>query len=279
LTSRYLARQAVGRSLDVKIILELVTLWDPQRYLTYADQRARPFHDLLARVGAVDPATVVDLGCGPGNLTSTLAERWPSARVIGVDSSAEMVAVAREVPSIEVVGADVRDWRPGGPVDVVISNATLQWVPDHLNLLPRFVGWLAPQGWLAFQVPGNFAEPSHALLRQVADSPRWRDRVGGDRVARPSSPEPADYLAALADLDCVVDVWETTYLHVLPGADAVLDWISGTGLRPVLAALDGAEQAEFRAEYGALLRAAYPARPYGTVLPYRRIFAVGRRRS
>lgn len=254
-------------------------MWDPQRYLTYAEQRARPFHELLVRVAAVDPTTVIDLGCGPGNLTGTLAERWPSARVIGVDSSAEMVAAAREVPGIDVVAADVRDWRPSGPVDVVVSNATLQWVPDHLDLLPRFVGWLAPDGWLAFQVPGNFAEPSHALLRQLTDSPRWRDRVGGDRVVRPSSPQPADYLAALADLDCAVDVWETTYLHVLPGADAVLDWISGTGLRPVLAALDEAEQAEFRAEYGALLRTAYPARRYGTVLPYRRIFVVGRRRS
>lgn len=252
-------------------------MWDPGRYLTFADQRARPFHDLLARVTADEPAEIVDLGCGPGNLTAVLAARWPGARIVGVDSSPEMVAAARSVPGIEVAQADVRDWRPAAPVDVLISNATLQWVPGHLELLRRYVGWLAPQGWFAFQVPGNFGEPSHVLLRQVADSARWRDRVGSDRVARPASYDPIDYLAALAELDCVVDAWETTYLHVLPGTDAVLDWVSGTGLRPVLAELDEAAQAEFLAEYGSLLRDAYPPRPFGTVLPYRRVFVVARR--
>lgn len=254
-------------------------VWDPHRYLTYADERARPFHDLLARVGTAEPGEVVDLGCGPGNLTAVLAARWPAARVVGVDSSPEMVATARLVPGVEVVQADVRDWQPVAPVDVLISNATLQWVPGHLELLSRYVGWLAPQGWFGFQVPGNFGAPSHVLLNRVADSPRWRDRVGADRVARPASHDPADYLAVLAELGCVVDAWETTYLHVLPGVDAVLDWVSGTGLRPVLAELDERERAEFLAEYGTLLREAYPARPFGTVLPYRRVFAVARRRS
>ncbi len=252
-------------------------VWDPQRYLVFGDERARPFHDLMAVVDAPDPAEVVDLGCGPGNLTATLAQRWPAARVVGVDSSLEMVAAARGVDGIEIVHADLREWNPDRPVDVLVSNATLQWVPDHIALVPKLVDVLSPGGWFAFQVPANFSEPSHVLLQQLADSPRWRDHIGGKRVARPSSHEPDEYLAVLAGLDCAVQVWETTYFHVLPGEDAVLDWITGTALRPILAVLDQAERAEFTSEYGALLRAAYPRRSYGTVLPYRRIFAVARR--
>jgi trans-aconitate 2-methyltransferase len=252
-------------------------MWDPQRYLVFGDERARPFHDLMSMVRAQEPAEVVDLGCGPGNLTVTLAQRWPHARIIGVDSSAEMVAAARQLEGIEVVLADLRDWTPDRPVDVLVSNATLQWVPNHLDLLPRLVGSVSPGGWFAFQVPGNFTGPSHVLLYRVADSPRWSDRVGRGQVARPASYSPEDYLAVLVRLGCAVQVWETTYFHVLSGEDAVLDWVAGTALRPVLSVLDDDEQAAFVAEYGELLRTAYPRRSYGTVLPYRRIFAVARR--
>jgi trans-aconitate 2-methyltransferase len=252
-------------------------VWDPQHYLVFGDERARPFHDLMSVVGAHDPREVADLGCGPGNLTATLAQRWPAARVVGVDSSAEMVAVARELDGIEVVHADLREWTPDRPVDVLVSNATLQWVPDHLGLLPQLVAAVAPDGWFAFQVPGNFTEATHVLLYRLADSPQWRDRIGAGHVPRPSSHEPAEYLAVLAELDLAVQVWETTYFHVLSGDDAVLAWVSGTALRPVLAALTQDEQAEFTREYGALLRAAYPFRPSGTVLPFRRIFAVAHR--
>jgi trans-aconitate 2-methyltransferase len=252
-------------------------MWDPQRYLVFADERARPFHDLMAAVGARDPAEVVDLGCGPGTLTATLGQRWPGARIVGVDSSPEMVAAARQVGGIEVVHADIREWTPDRPVDVLVSNATLQWVPHHLALLPALVNAVAPGGWFAFQLPANFTEPSHVLLYRLADSPRWRDRVGGQQVARPSSHDPEEYLTVLAGLDCAVQAWETTYFHVLPGEDAVLDWVSGTALRPILDVLDEAERSEFTGEYGALLRAAYPRRSSGTVLPYRRIFAVSRR--
>lgn len=251
-------------------------MWDPQQYLAFSDERARPFHDLLARVASEHPAEIVDLGCGPGTLTAMLATRWPGAHVVGVDSSPEMVAAARAVDRIDVVQADVREWKPARPVDVLVSNAMLHWVPDHLALLPRLVAYVAPGGWLAFQVPGNFAEPSHVLLRELADLPRWRDRLAASRIARPVSYDPQDYLDALARLGCSVDAWETTYMQILAGEDAVLDWMSGTALRPILTTLDEAGQAEFTAEYGAALRDAYRRRDYGTVLPYRRVFVVAR---
>lgn len=255
--------------------------WDPEQYLRFADERGRPFHDLLARVGAREARLVADLGCGPGTLTRLLAERWPQARIEAIDSSYEMVRRAEE--ELADLGeravaalADIREWEPPGAVDVLVSNATLQWVPGHLELLERFVRWLTPGGWLAVQVPGNFGEPSHRLLAEVAGRPRWKERLAD--VPSPAVEEPATYLSRLAELGLDVDVWETTYLQVLPGEDAVLQWMRGTGLRPVLSALqDDGERSAFEAEYGELLRAAYPRQPFGTVLPYRRIFFVARR--
>lgn len=251
--------------------------WDPERYLTYADERGRPFLDLLARVAADRPRRVVDLGCGPGNLTALLARRWPEADVLGLDSSVEMVDRARgDVPAgVRFEVGDLRSWRPDAPVDVLVSNATLQWVPGHLELLPRLVESLAPGGWLAVQVPGNFAEPSHALLHELAAEERFAPHVAG--VDRPASHEPATYLEALLDLGCRADVWETTYLHLLSGPDPVFTWVSGTGARPVLQALPAALRAEFEATYKQRLAAAYPSGPHGTVLPFRRIFAVAQR--
>jgi trans-aconitate 2-methyltransferase len=258
--------------------------WDPHEYLRYADERGRPFADLLARVPTTSPDHVVDLGCGPGNLTATLAQRWPEAAVLGVDSSAEMIGQAKEeyerpsppgrAGSLHFREADLRVWRPDRPIDVLVSNATLQWVPGHLDLLDDLVGDVRPGGWFAFQVPGNFGEPSHTELAAVRDSPRWSERLAGVDLARPWVAEPADYLARLAAHATTLDVWETTYLQILDGDDAVLGWMRGTGLRPVLSVLDDAEQAEFVDEYAARLRAAYPPRAFGTVLPYRRIFAV-----
>jgi trans-aconitate 2-methyltransferase len=249
--------------------------WDPEQYLRFADERARPFHELLARVGAQHPATVADLGCGPATLTRRLVDRWPDARVEGVDNSAEMIERARHEAAdvVRLTLADLREWTPAEPVDVMVSNATLQWVPGHLALFERFAGFLAPGGWLAVQVPGNFGEPSHTELRALAASPAWRDRLAG--VRWPAVEEPATYLARLAGLGLDVDVWETTYHQVLPGEDAVLQWMRGTGLRPVLSALpDAGDRDAFEAEYAARLRRAYPRHAHGTVLPYRRIFLV-----
>jgi trans-aconitate 2-methyltransferase len=252
--------------------------WDWRRYLTFADERARPFFDLLARVDADDPAYVVDLGCGPGNLTAALARRWPHAEVHGVDSSAEMVDRAAESQTLDRLRferADLREWEPRQRVDVLVANAVLQWVPGHLALLPRLVGLLATEGWLALQVPGNFAEPSHLLLHELAGDPRFADHVAG--VERPSACDPQRYLEVLSEAGCQVDAWETTYLHVLQGPDPVLRWISGTGARPVLQALPNPLRAEFEAEYAKRLASAYPAGERGTVLPFRRVFAVAHR--
>lgn len=253
-------------------------MWDPGQYRRFADERARPFFDLLARVEVDDPACVVDLGCGPGELTAELARRWPAATVLGVDNAPAMIEAAREQQrarlSFEL--ADVATWWPAAPVDVLVANALLQWVPDHMDLLPRWVAALNPGGVLALQVPGNFDKPGHVVAREMAATSRWRSLLGGAALNRQAG-DPADYLDILAGAGCEVDAWETTYLHVLAGEDPVVAWYCGTGLRPVLAVLDDAQAGEFLAEYGARMRAAYPPRAFGTVLPFRRVFAVARR--
>ena len=252
--------------------------WDPDRYLAYADERGRPFVELLARIGAERPASVVDLGCGPGNLTSLLADRWPGAEVVGLDSSPEMVERARAADdrvAFDVV--DLRDWAAASDaaeVDVLVSNATLQWVPGHLDLLPALVGRVRPGGWLAFQVPGNFDEPSHTIRSELAAEAPYAGHTRD--VAVPSSHDPAVYLDRLAGLGCTVDAWETTYLHVLTGDDPVFTWVSGTGARPTLQALPDDLRADFEEEFRRRLRAAYPPHDYGVVLPFRRIFVVAR---
>jgi trans-aconitate 2-methyltransferase len=250
--------------------------WDPERYLTYADERGRPFVDLLARVAADAPREVVDLGCGPGTLTGLLAQRWPQAHVVGLDSSPEMIERARGLgQAVRYDVADLRAWRPVTLVDVLVSNATLQWVPGHLELLPSLVAAVAPGGWFAFQVPGNFGEPSHTIRRDLAAEAAYRPFTDG--VAVPDSHDPAVYYDALSELGCVVDTWETTYTHVLSGPDPVFTWVSGTGARPTLQALPDDLRAAFEADYKARLAAAYPGRDDGTVLlPFRRIFVVAR---
>ncbi|NEB75146.1 trans-aconitate 2-methyltransferase [Streptomyces sp. SID14478] len=259
--------------------------WDPQQYLRHADHRGRPYRDLLARVPALphQAPRIADLGCGPGNVTTLLAERWPDATITGYDNSPEMLERAAEHAGptagggrIDFAPADMTRWTPTETYDLIASNATLQWVPGHADAFPRWLDALAPGGTLAFQVPGNFAAPSHALMRELAASARWKDRLDG--VLRRPSPvlEPAAYLERLADLGCTVDAWETTYLHLLQGADPVLDWVKGTGLRPVLTALadDPQERDAFVTAYRDLLREAYPATAHGTVLPFRRLFVV-----
>ena len=252
--------------------------WDPGTYLRFAGERARPFVDLADRIDVAAPRTVVDLGCGDGSTTALLADRWPGARVTGVDSSPEMLAAAPSRPGLDFVLGDVRDWHPQAPVDVVVCNAVLHWVPGHDRLLARWAQQLPPGGALAVQVPGNFRAPTHALLAGLCRSPAWAERLA-DVAPSPSAVlEPAGYLDVLTDAGLTADVWETTYLHVLSGQDPVLAWVRSTVLRPVLARLDGPAAAAFTAEYAAALRTAYPERSDGsTLLPFRRVFAVGAR--
>lgn len=256
-------------------------MWDPATYLRFGSERARPFFDLLARVHAGCPGYVVDLGCGPGNLTAMLTDRWPGAQVVGVDSSAEMIAAARAehgaaAEGLAFVHADMTAWQPSRQVDVFTCNAALQWVPDQATLLTTWAARLAPGGWLAFQVPGNAGQPSQQILAELINSARWQPLLGDIQLPSQSA-DPARYLDLLATAGCTVDAWETTYLHVLEGPDPVVDWYKGSGLVPVLAALPDDAAVEFITEYGARIRRAYPDTPYGTVLPFRRVFVVAHR--
>jgi len=258
-------------------------MWDAGQYLRFGGERARPFFDLVAQVGAASPRYVADLGCGPGNLTAALAERWPGATVVGVDNSPEMITAARATtvpitarqaaPNLSFTLGDVGDWRPERPLDVLVCNAVLQWVPGHDELLLRWADLLAPDGWLAFQLPGNFDHPSHAIVKEMAGSPRWRGLLADVRLNRQAG-DPADYVALLARPGFEVDAWETSYLHILHGEDPVLEWTKGSTLRPVLSALDAEQAAAFVREYGERLRAEYRPHPFGTLFPFRRVFTV-----
>lgn len=261
--------------------------WDADQYLRFAEQRNRPLDELLARVPELPPRpTVLDLGCGPGNSTAALRRRWPDARLLGLDTSPALLEKARTEgePSAEYRQQDVTAYDPAPErPDLIASNAALHWMDtdtaDHLELLPRWAAALRPGGVIAFQLPGNFAAPSHTLLADLRRSPRWRERLG---TVRPdaSCHRPESYARALLAAGCTADVWETTYATVLPGRDPVLEWVKGSTLRPVLARLpEEGEREEFLAEYGALLRAAYPADEHGTVFPFRRVFAVAVKRG
>ncbi len=257
-------------------------MWDAAQYLRFGGERARPFFDLLAQVAAQSPDYVADLGCGPGNLTGVLARRWPGARVVGVDDSPEMIAAASGAAdaggNVSYTLADVRDWEPAGPPDVLVCNAVLQWVPDHHGLLVRWADMLAPDGWLAFQLPGNFGQPSHAIIEEMARSPRWRELLREAELNRQAG-SAQEYAELLARPGYEVNAWETSYVHILQGENPVLEWTKGTTLRPVLAVLDAAQADRFTREYGERLRQAYHHGPFGTMFAFRRVFTVVHRRA
>ena len=251
--------------------------WDPQRYLQFQGERTRPFLDLVAQI-PTEPQSIVDLGCGPGHLTNVLRNRWPDATILGVDSSEAMIAQANEQnidPDTSYLQADIADWSPQENPDLIISNAAFQWVPDQLTQIKRLRGIVAPGGTLAFQVPNNYAGPSHTLLAELAGRPPYAAFTSEISYAR--GVDAVTYLELLAHGEWALNVWETTYLHVLAGADPVFDWISGTGARPTLQALPPGVREQFVAEYRAALREAYPRRPFGTVLPFPRVFVVASR--
>ncbi len=267
-------------------------MWDPSTYLRYTDERSRPFFDLLARVDATDPKTVVDLGCGPGTLTTHLSQRWPTAQVIGVDSSPDMIAAAQQEnvaqrleaaqqaeARVRFEVADVRDWHASTGTDVIIANALLQWVPGHHELLTRWISELHKGAQLAFQVPGNFDAPSHRIIRELAASPRWREQLDGILRGADAVDDAIGYATHLVALGCEVDAWETTYLHQLPASGddhPVLRWVEGTALTGVRSTLDDANWAAFRAELNPRFADVYPIRDGRAYFPFRRIFVVAR---
>lgn len=259
--------------------------WNPAKYVQFAAHRDRPFFELTQRIDVEAPRTVVDLGCGPGPLTAALADRWPQAQVTGLDASAEMIARAaadHQRPRLAFAESDATTWMPAPDTDVVVSNAMLQWIPGHRELMAGWLDVLQPGAWFAAQVPGNFGAPSHALLRELAGRREWADRLEGLTLRKDATAEPADYLRLMLERGFEADVWETTYSQILCGVDPVLEWVRGTALRPVLSVLGEEDAREFEQEYAALVREAYPsfAGPDGgqlTVFPFRRIFMVGRK--
>jgi trans-aconitate 2-methyltransferase len=258
--------------------------WNPQQYLAFEDQRLRPALDLLARIAAGAPRVAVDLGCGAGNVTRILAQRWPSSRVVGVDNSAPMLAKARaaagDLPQVAFEAGDLATWAPAAPVDLIYSNAALHWLPDHATLFPRVARMVAPGGTLAVQMPRNFDAPSHVAVAEVARSARWRDRLATlVRDAPVAAPE--QYLRWLAPHSASADVWETTYLQRLEpredGEHPVVAFVSGTWLVPYFARLDDEHgaRAAFLDDYRERIARAYPREADGsTLFPFRRLFIV-----
>lgn len=259
--------------------------WNPTKYVQFASHRDRPFFELTQRIDAESPRQVVDLGCGPGPLTAALADRWPDAQVMGLDASAEMIARAgadHRRPNLAFAESDATTWMPQPGTDVLVSNAMLQWIPGHRELMAGWLDALEPGAWFAAQVPGNFGAPSHALMRELAARPHWESRLEGLTLRKDATAEPQTYLRLLLDHGFDADVWETTYSQILRGQDPVLEWVRGTALRPILSVLGEQDAREFEDEYANLVRDAYPpfTGPEGeqlTVFPFRRIFMVGKK--
>jgi trans-aconitate 2-methyltransferase len=255
--------------------------WSPAQYIKFENERTRPIYDLLAHLPNATVARAVDLGCGPGNSTEALQQRFPEAVVVGLDSSAEMVEAAQQrLPGTCFEIEDIQRWRgQGGPFDVILANAALQWVPDHATLLPMLVAALAPLGSLAVQMPDNLDEPSHRLMRETADQGPWASKLAGASKARVSGLDTNWYYRLLHDLGTKADIWRTTYYHPLVGgAGAIVEWLKATGLRPFLQPLNDDERSAFLERYQAALAKAYAVFPDGTVLlPFPRLFIVATR--
>lgn len=252
--------------------------WNVAAYRRFEAERTRPATDLLARVPPNPRRRVFDLGCGPGNSTQLLAERYAEATVVGLDSSPDMLASARNrLPHLSFVQGNIEEWR-GGPADLIFANAVLHWTPGHIAAMARLASLLAPRGCLAVQMPDNENEPTHALMREIAALPRFRDKLAGAAAAREKIGRFADYDDALSPICDAVDIWRTTYVHRLEGPDAIVAWVESAGLRPFVAPLASEERADFLAVYRAEIARAFPQRPGGGVLlPFPRLFVVASR--
>ena len=251
-------------------------MWDPDIYLAFGDLRTRPALELASRCGQVGDGLIYDLGCGPGNSTQILASLFPQARLVGVDSSVDMLDRARqEGPSgADWVQADLNNWAAPVRAELIFSNATYQWLDGHDQLFPALLGGLRPGGRLAIQMPQNFAAPSHVLMRKIASDGLFRDKLQ-DLLRHDPVGSRQDYYDLLAPRAASIDIWETEYAQILEGDDPVFDWVSGTALRPLMGALNEEEQSQFASAYKSALRKAYPKRADGkTLFPFRRIFMV-----
>lgn len=227
--------------------------WNPSLYLHFAAERSRPAVELLARVPLENIEYIADLGCGPGNSTALLHQRWPAARITGIDSSPAMIAEARSaLPDCLFVEADIRNWQPEQALDLIFANASLQWLPDHYELFPHLVSLLSPLGVLAVQMPDNWLEPTHVLMREVAWEQNYPDR-GREPLAGVHA-----YYDILSEAGCEVDIWRTTYYHQMPSHQAIIDWVTATGLRPWLQDLTESEQQHFLTRYHQMLEEQYP---------------------
>lgn len=254
--------------------------WSPKAYLTYSAERTQPFIDLVSRSRVAQPERIVDLGCGPGNGMPVLRSMWPQAQILGIDSSADMLDRARrataEDSGIDYQHSDIRTVELDQPADLIVSNAALQWIPEHRSLLSRIQDNIAPGGVLAVQIPGNFAEPSHRLLSELAGKEPYREHIDPAAMLQRTA-EVIDYMHDVAGEGWEVEGWETTYHHVLQGENPVYDWVASAAARPVLQGLPSRLQEQFTAEYKAALREAYPRTHLGTVLRFRRLFFIARR--
>jgi trans-aconitate 2-methyltransferase len=253
--------------------------WDPRAYSRFESDRNRPSVELLSRVPLRKYSRIVDLGCGAGLSTQSLAERYPDCDLVGVDRSEEMLAAARaRLPGVRFLQGDAAHW--SGRADLIFANALFHWVPDHIVVMTRVVGGLEPGGCLAAQMPDNEAEPTHVLMREIAAAPPFRGKLEAAAAARETIVAMADYDAALSPLCEHVDIWRTVYLHRLESPQAIVDWVEGAGLRPYLAPLSPDEREQYLARYLEAITAAYPRRGWGGVLlPFPRLFVVVVRRA
>ncbi len=254
--------------------------WSASQYTKFEDERNRPIRDLLARIPTTRVMNAADIGCGPGNSTELLQARFPEAVITAIDSSADMIEAARKrAPAIQFEIDDIPRWRNRGPFDVILANAVLQWIPGHESLVPELLAKLAPGGSIAVQVPDNLEEPAHCIMREVAAEGPWASKLADASSARAARREADWYYSLLRGCGVSVDIWRTTYYHLLPGgAAAIIEWFKGTGLRPLLQPLDEDEARGYLARYEELVARAYPATPDGPVLlPFPRLFFVATR--
>lgn len=255
--------------------------WNPALYSRFEDERTRPARELLARVPLGRAQRVVDLGCGPGNSTELLVQRYPDAEVVGVDNSPAMLESARQrLPGVRFELADIAAWQPAQAPDLIYANAALQWVPGHETLFPRLLSLLAPGGVLAVQMPDNWDEPTHAAMRDVARLPAFSSAIGDPAKLRIGRLPLTTYYDLLARDAQEVDAWHTVYQHRMDSPAAIVEWVSATGLKPFVAPLDAQQRAAYLAEYERRIAAAYPVRADGRLLlAFPRLFIVARRKA